>query len=144
MLKLCKVYYPLQFNSPAIYHHPKFEDDLKGILEKSGLRGDFIEKFRRKLYYIEKDMNKATRFRWFEKLKEKDLYLIKFAMVKNIRIICTVTDAPIRKIVVLLCAFEEKNNNKGKDSYSKYISIALDRQREIKEGFILEGRMEYE
>ena len=37
--------------------------------------------------------------------------------------------------------FEEKNNNRGKDSYSKNISIALERLKEIEEGFILEGRI---
>ncbi|HOQ76521.1 MAG TPA: hypothetical protein PK369_08150 [Thermoclostridium sp.] len=139
MLKLCKVYYPQQFNSPVIYHHPRFEDDLKSILEKSGIHKKFAEIFRRKLYYIEKKMHRSTESRWFEKLKEKDLYSIKFAMVKNIRIICTFMDAPVRKIIVLLCGFEEKNSNRGKDSYSKNISIALERLKEIEEGFILEG-----
>ena len=38
MAKLCKVYYPIEFNSNRIYVHPKFEDDMKKILEKADLK----------------------------------------------------------------------------------------------------------
>jgi len=141
MQKLCKVYYPVEFNSDKIYQHPKFEDDIRDILENSGLGKKFVETFRKKLYFIEKDMYKSTEARWFEKLKEEEgLFSIKFNMNKNIRVICMFTDSPKRKIAVLLCGFEEKNNkNKSKDSYDKGIEKAAKRKKEIEAGFLLEG-----
>ena len=33
---LGKVYYPIQFSSKKIFYHPKFEDDLRNLIEKSG------------------------------------------------------------------------------------------------------------
>lgn len=141
MQKLCKVYYPTVFNSDRVYRHPKFDDDMREILEKSGLSKKFAEAFRQKLYFIEKDMHRSTEARWFEKLKEEEgLFSIKFKMIKNIRIICMFTDAYKRKIVILLCGFEEKNNkSKSKDSYDKGMEKAIKRKKEIEKGFILEG-----
>lgn len=140
MLKLCKVYYPIELNSNKVYHHPKFNDDLREILENSGLGKKFAEAFRQKLYLIIKDMHRSTESRWFEKLKnEKDLYSIKFKMIKNIRIICTFSDASKRKIIILLCGFEEKNKNKSRDSYAKGLEKAIKRKNEIERGFVLEG-----
>jgi hypothetical protein len=65
MQKLCKVYYPTEFNSNIIYSHPKFEDDMREILEKSGLGKKFAEKLRQRLYFIEKDLSKSTEVKWF-------------------------------------------------------------------------------
>ena len=77
MAKLCKVYCPIEFNSNRIYVHPKFEDDMKKILEKSGLKKGFAENLRQKLYFIEKDMHCSTKTRWLEKLREEEgLYSI--------------------------------------------------------------------
>lgn len=141
MQKLCKVYYPVEFNSDKIYLHPKFEDDIREIIEKSGLGKKFAEAFRQKLYFIEKDMHRSTEARWFEKLKEEEgLFSIKFKMIKNIRVICMFTDSSKRKIAILLCGFEEKNNkNNSKDSYDKGIEKAVKRKKEIEEGFALGG-----
>lgn len=141
MAKLCKVYCPIEFNSNRIYVHPKFEDDMKKILEKSGLKKGFAENLRQKLYFIEKDMHCSTKTRWLEKLREEEgLYSIKFKMIKNIRIICMFKDASEREIVILLCGFEEKNSkNKSRDSYDKGIEKAIKRKKEIERGFILEG-----
>lgn len=49
MQKLCKIYYPIEFNSNKIYIHPKFEDDIKQIIDNNGLTKKFIEAFQRKL-----------------------------------------------------------------------------------------------
>jgi hypothetical protein len=141
MQKLCKVYYPAEFNSERVYRHPKFDEDMKEILEKSGLGKKFAEAFRQKLYFIEKDMHRSTEAKWFEKLKEEDgLYSIKFKGTKNVRIICMFTDSSKRKIVILLCGFEEKNNkNNSKDSYDKGVEKAIKRKKEVEHGFVLEG-----
>lgn len=141
MQELCKVYYPAEFKSDRIYRHPKFDDDMREMIEKSGLNKKFTEAFRRKLYFIEKDMHRSTEARWFEKLKEEEaLFSIRFKMIKNIRVICMFTDASKRKIVILLCGFEEKNNkNNSKDSYDKGLEKAIKRKKEIEKGFILEG-----
>lgn len=142
MVKLCKVYYPAEFNSNRIYHHPKFEDDMREILDKSGIGKKFAEKFRMKLHFIERDMHKSAEAKWFEKLSlEEGLYSIKFKGIKNIRIICMFTDVAKvakQKIVILLCGFEEKNNkNNSKCSYDKGIEKARKRKKEIEKGFIL-------
>lgn len=63
MQKLGKVYYPIQFDSDKVYHHPKFAEDMMDILEKSGLGKKFAEVFRQKLYCIEKDMHRSTESR---------------------------------------------------------------------------------
>lgn len=50
------------------------------------------------------------------------------------------TDSSKRKIIILLCAFEEKiNKNNSKDSYVKGIEKAKKRKMEIEKGFVLEG-----
>lgn len=141
MKKLGKVYYPFEFNSNKVFIHPAFDEDLRSLINNSGLEPQFADALRKKLYFIEKDMHRSTETRWFEKIiKEKDLYSIKFKMVKNIRIICMFTDSPKRKIVILLCAFEEKNDKKGsKDSYDKGIEKAKKRKLDIESGFVLEG-----
>lgn len=142
MKSLCKVYYPVQFNSDRIYYYPKFANELKNIIGKSGIFKKFAEIFERRLYFIQQDMNRCTLTdRWFEKLKEEEsLYSIKFKMVKNIRVIFMFTDYSQRQIAVLLCSFEEKNNKQGsKDSYNKGIEIARKRRVEILNGFELEG-----
>lgn len=140
MTKLCKVYYPSEFHSNKIFIHPSFDDDIRKILTNSGLK-KFADTFRKKLYYISKDMHKSTEARWFEKLKNEDgLFSIKFTTVKNVRIICMFADANKRKIAILLCAFEEKNAKKGsKDSYDKGLEKAKKRKKEIEKGFVLEG-----
>lgn len=114
---------------------------MREILEKSGLGKKFAEVFRKKLYFIEKDMHRSTATKWFEKLQEEEgLFSIKFKMIKNIRVICMFTDSSKRKIVILICGFEEKNNkNNSKDSYDKGIEKAIKRKREIEAGFVLEG-----
>lgn len=141
MQKLCKVYYPARFNSDKIYIHPKFEDDMRELIENSGLLKKFAETFRQKLYFIEKDMHRSMEAKWFEKLKEEEgLYSIRFKMIKNVRMICMFIDASKRKIAILLCSFEEKNSKKGsKDSYDKGIEKAKKRKKEIESGFVLEG-----
>lgn len=141
MQKLCKVYYPIEFNSHKIFIHHEFDEDIREIIENSGMFKKFAEAFRRKLYFIERDMHRSIEARWFEKLKEEEgLFSIKFKMVKNIRIICMFADVSKHKVAILLCGFEEKNNKKGsKDSYDKGIERAKKRKKEIEHGFMLEG-----
>lgn len=140
-MKLDNISYPILFHSSKIFIHPDFDEDLRIILGNSGMMGDFADSLERKLHFIEKDINSGTSPRWLERLKDTDgLYSIKFRMVKNIRVVCMFTDSSKRKIVVLLCGFEEKNKKKGsKDSYNKALQIAKKRRSEIEKGFVIEG-----
>ncbi|HZK72276.1 MAG TPA: type II toxin-antitoxin system RelE/ParE family toxin [Clostridia bacterium] len=137
---LGKVYYPIQFSSKKIFYHPKFEDDLRNLIEKSGFKGKFKPLFKQRLCFLEDRMVQCTqKSDWFEKLRNvDDLFAIRFNKKnKNIRIIFTFTDSPKKQIVVLLCNFEEKD----KKDYSKAIDLATKRRAEILRGFI-EGEKE--
>lgn len=138
---LGKVYYPIQFLSKKIFYHPEFEDDLRNLIEKSGLEGKFKPLFKQRLDFLEERMEKCTQKRvWFEKLKKADdLFVIRFNKKnKNIRIIFTFTDSSRKHIAILLCNFEERD----KSDYAKAIELATKRRAEILRGFCIEGERE--
>jgi len=98
---LGKVYYPIQFSSKKIFYHPKFEDDLRNLIEKSGFKGKFKPLFKQRLCFLEDRMVQCTqKSDWFEKLRNvDDLFAIRFNKKnKNIRIIFTFTDSPKKQI----------------------------------------------
>lgn len=115
--------------------HYDYEGDLKNILERSGFRDDFSGKYKQRLKYLEEKKERCTqRKAWFEKLRRvNNLYSMKFdKSQKNIRILFAFVDFDKRKYVVLLHAFEEKDNKKqSKYSYDKAIPIAIKRFKEV-------------
>lgn len=138
---LRKVYYPIQFFSKKIFCHPKFENDLRNLLEKSGFEGKLKPLFKQRLDFLEERMEMCTYKRdWFEKLKNTDdLFAIRFNKKnKNIRIIFTFTYSSKKQIVVLLCNFEEK----VKKDYSKAIDLATKRRADMLMGFCFEEKKE--
>ncbi len=69
---------------------------------------------------------------WFEKLrhmKEAPLYSLHMASIDNLRILYV-----IRKRIILLCAFKEKEEHgKKTDSYVEFIPVALNRLQRYEE-----------
>lgn len=128
---LGKILYPEQFNSKRIRTHLKFEEELKDILEKSGIKQRFIKMFRLRLkhldQYWEMCVNKKD---WFETLRRAPgLYSMRFNNgPKNVRIIFKFTGFEKRQIALLLCSFEEKETK----DYTKAIEIANERIEQIK------------
>lgn len=126
-----KIVYPEKFNCNRIRTHPKFEEELKNVIEKSGYKQRFIKTFRLRLKHLEQYweicINKKD---WFESLKRAPgLYSMRFNNgPKNIRIIFKFAGFKKRKIALLLCSFEEKE---PKD-YTKAIEIANERIEQIK------------
>ncbi|QSZ27779.1 hypothetical protein ACETAC_02470 [Aceticella autotrophica] len=136
MKVLYNILYPEQFCSIKIYIHPKFEEELRSILEYGGYKEKFIRMYRQRLKFLEEYQNQCYKKRdWFEILKKTDgLYSMKFKGSKNIRIIFKFAGYNKQNIALLLCTFEEKNSkNNSKSSYKEAIYIAEERLYEIKE-----------
>ncbi|HHW57998.1 MAG TPA: hypothetical protein GXX15_10120 [Clostridia bacterium] len=131
MKVLHNIIYPEQFYSAKIYTHPKFEEELKNLLEYSGYEEKFIRMYRQRLKFLEKYHTRCYQKRdWFEILKRTDgLYSMKFKGPKNIRIIFKFVGYNNQNIALLLCAFEESS----KSSYKEAIHIAQKRLDEIRE-----------
>lgn len=126
-----KILYPEKFNNNSVRTHPKFEEELKVILEKSGFKQRFIKMFRLRLKHLEQYWEMCIDKKdWFESLKRAPgLYSIRFNNgPKNIRIIFKFTGFEKRQIVLLLCSFEEK----GIKDYTKAIEIANERIEQVK------------
>jgi hypothetical protein len=136
MKVLYNILFPEQFCSTKIYTHPKFEEELKSILEYSGYKQNFIRMYRQRLKFLEEYQNQCHKKRdWFEILKKTDgLYSMKFKGSKNIRIIFKFVGYNKQNIALLLCTFEEKDSkNNSKSSYKDAIYIAEERLYEIRE-----------
>lgn len=83
MTSLNKVVYPKAFKTKYIKIHWDFEQDLKLLLERSGLKEDFWGKYLQRLRFLEDRLEKCiTRNNWFEQLKNKNeqdtLYAMRF------------------------------------------------------------------
>ncbi|TZE80650.1 hypothetical protein [Calorimonas adulescens] len=136
MKVLHNIIYPEQYYSVKIYTHPKFEEELKNILEYSGYKEKFISMYRQRLKFLEEHQSECYKKRdWFEILKRTDgLYSMKFKGLKNIRIIFKFVGYNNQNIALLLCTFEEKNSKtSSKSSYKEAINIAQERLDEIRE-----------
>ena len=136
MLIIKNVLYPEEFRSSYIKEHPKYENDLRELIERSGFRDKFRGLYRQRLKYLEERRKRCVlRENWFELLKHIDgeLCVIKFKTQKNIRILFCFIEYPEMECAVLLYPFKEKKSgkSKGKDSYSNAITIALSRSKEV-------------
>lgn len=129
MTKICYIKYPEEFNQSSVKEHSQVREELEAILEKSGYKGEFARKYRRRLKFLcEKGKDCILKSDWFESLiGAPDIYSMRITGTKNIRILFTFVDAEKRYIAILLCTFEEK---KTKD-YSPHIEIAQKRKMEI-------------
>lgn len=68
-----KVLYPEEFNSKYVVTHPDYDSYLKGILDRSGRKADFINKYKNRLRFLEeRKKNCVQRSKWFEDLKRAD------------------------------------------------------------------------
>lgn len=125
-----KILYPEQFNSKRIRTLPRFEEELKDILEKTGNKQRFVKLYRLRLKHLEQYWERCVdKSDWFESLKgEPGLYSMRFnKFPQNIRIIFTFTNYEKRQIALLACTFEEKS----KKDYSDAIEIAKDRLKQL-------------
>jgi hypothetical protein len=133
-----KILYPEQFNTSKIFTYPKFEEELKDILEKSGFKNKFVRLYRNRLKFLEeRGIDCVQKSDWFEILKKTNgLYSMKFKSTKNLRIIFTFTGKFNENISILLCTFEEKDSkNNSSGSYSKAIETANKRLNELNDFF---------
>lgn len=131
-----KVVYPAQFNSNIIREHPNYEDDLRKLIEKSGVKAKFWGLYRQRLKYLDENgKNCLQRTSWFESLRysDEELYAMRLKSQKNIRILFTFVDYMQFQYIILLYPFQEKEEGKKKDSYAAAIPVALERLREIRE-----------
>lgn len=135
MNRIGKILYPEAFNSKYIRTHFDFESDLTNMLERSGLKADFLGKYKQRLRFLDERKEKSIlKQDWFEELKQADeLYVMRFdKSQKNIRILFSFIEYNKVKYALLLCAFEEKDNKKkSQNSYSTGIPIARKRLEEV-------------
>ena len=132
-----KVVYPAAINSNLIREHPKYEEDLKGLIEKSGLKAKFWGLYRERLRFLDEESELCSqRTAWFEQLSyaDEDLWSMKIKFQKNIRILFVFVEHRQTQYAVLLYPFQEKERKKQSDSYRAAIPIALERLEEIREG----------
>lgn len=132
--RLNNIIYPEKFNSDFIYTYIDFEHELKGMIERSGYKPEFIRKYRSSLLQLDNLKMQCTTLRKsFEKLRNtENLYSMKLHGEKNIRILFTFITCSNKKVAVLLYPFEEKDQkNKSKTSYNNAIQIANERIREL-------------
>ena len=61
MKSLAKVDYPQAFNGKYIRVHWEFENDLKDILERSGLKDNFRQKYRQRLQHLDERKQECIR-----------------------------------------------------------------------------------
>lgn len=130
-----KVLYPEEFNSKYIITHPDYESDLTAILERSGRKADFCNKYKNKLRFLEERKKTCVqRSNWFEDLRRADqINAIRFDRnEKNIRILFSFIEYKGVQYAILLYAFEEKDNkNRSRTSYNTGIPIAEKRLKEV-------------
>ncbi len=132
-----KIFYPDAFNSTTIREHPKYEDDLKDLIDKSGVRGKFWGLYKQRLTFLNEHSELCSLKKdWFEQLKGYDgeLFSMILKFEKNIRIIFTFVEHEGTQYAILLYPFQEKESGKKKDSYSGIAPIALKRLNDLREG----------
>jgi hypothetical protein len=132
-----KIIYPATFNSNLIREHPSYEDDLKNLIEKSGLKDKFWGQYRERLRFLDEESELCSqRTAWFEQLSyiDDDLWSMKIKLQKNIRILFAFVEHQGIQYAILLSPFQEKERGKTKDSYKAATSVALKRLHDIREG----------
>jgi len=131
------VVYPAAFNSKNIREHFEYENDLKDLIEKSGVKDKFWALYKQRLKYLDERSGLCVlRTAWFEQLKWYDDKL--FSMIvkfqKNIRILFAFVEHDGTQYAILLYPFQEKEVGKKKDSYKAAAPVALKRLDDIREG----------
>jgi hypothetical protein len=132
-----KIFYPAAFNSTTIREHPKYEDDLKDLIEKSGVKNKFWGLYKQRLTFLKEHSELCSqRTAWFEHLKwfDEDLFSMIIKFEKNIRILFTFVEHEGTQYAILLHPFQEKESGKKKDSYKAAAPVALKRLNDIREG----------
>ncbi len=132
-----KVVYPAQFNSTFIWEHPKYEDGLRKLIEKSGVKVRFWGQYKQRLRFLDENSELCSQHtNRFELLRynDEELYAMKFKDQKNIRILFAFVDYMQTQYALLLYPFQEKGKGKQQDSYTAAKPVALERLREIREG----------
>jgi hypothetical protein len=132
-----KIFYPAAFNSATIREHLKYEDDLKDLIEKSGVQAKFWGLYKQRLTYLDENSELCTlRTAWFEQLigYDGELFSMIIKFEKNIRILFTFVENEGTKYTILLYPFQEKESGKTKQSYKAAAPIALKRLNDIREG----------
>jgi hypothetical protein len=108
------IFYPEQFTATKIRIHPSCEEELKNIVDKSGCIEKFAKIFRLRIKHLEDYWKLCIQKKdWFESLrKAPGLYSMRFKNLQiNLRIIFAFADYKDCQIVLLLCAFKEKESN---------------------------------
>ncbi len=132
-----KIFYPAAFNSTTIREHLKYEDDLKDLIEKSGVQAKFWGLYKQRLTYLDENSELCTlRTAWFEQLigYDGELFSMIIKFEKNIRILFTFVEHEGTQYTILLNPFQEKESGKTKQSYRAAAPIALKRLNDIREG----------
>lgn len=122
------IIYPEQFNYPNVQVERRCQDDLRRLIEDSGLREKLRSGYSARLKVLNMHPTNAHHINhnWFEHLKHyNSLYSVLFKGVENLRILYTVNEGR----VYLLCAFKEKS----KEDYERNIQIALNRAQTFEE-----------
>ncbi|MCR4622634.1 MAG: hypothetical protein K5663_11195 [Clostridiales bacterium] len=108
--------------------------EIYKIVSRSGKRIKFTADYGKRIGILIEQRENAPGFNhnWFELLrhvKEAPLYSLHMANIDNLRILYV-----IRKRIILLCAFKEKEEHgKKTDSYVEFIPVALNRLQRYKE-----------
>lgn len=125
---ICKIEYPFSVDESYIKAHYQQENELKKILEKSGHKDEFVNKFRMRLKFLA-DRRKlcCQKSAWFEILKNESLYSMKIKGKKNVRILFSIVIDNNTEFAILLVSFEEKETK----NYKKPIDIAKKRLVEL-------------
>lgn len=127
---LGNIVYPEEFNHDSILAHLKQEDELKILLEDSGLKTAFLKRYRQRLKFLSTHLDTFFhKSEWYESLKNvNNMYSMKIkGLDKNIRILFCLWKIENRQKIILLTTFEEKKSS----DYSKYIVIAQQRIEEL-------------
>ena len=131
------VVYPAAFNSKTIREHPKYKDNLKDLVEKSGVKNKFWDLYRQRLKFLDEHSELCSLKKdWFEHLKwyEDGLFSMKIKFQKNIRILFAFVEHEGLQFAILLYPFQKKESGKMKSSYKVAAPIALKRLSDIREG----------
>lgn len=135
-LNLKQVTYPQFYESNYILTYPTFNEELRKIIDKSGLKENFKRNYRKKLKFLEGLKVRCTEQNSFEQLTNTGTYLIWSIKIKdklNVRILFTFEILDEVEHAILLYPFVEKNsNNKGKNNYTTSITMAKKRIDELK------------
>jgi len=118
--------------------HHKFNKELEGIIENSGYKDIFLNKYRKGLGFLDRLKTLCLEKKdLFEKLSgEENIYCMRLKGQKNIRILFSFVTIDKCDKAILLHVFDEKN----KSDYTKAIKIAKSRVDEIIKAHYVKGR----